>query len=453
MHHVWKISVFLQAALFQKHHHTMKQTLTFLFVILLFLFPRLYAQDFWETLPFPDTAHVYCMAVNNQGHIFVGAGSNNTIGGVYRSMDGGVNWEFMLDMGDFGVLSLEINNQGAIYAGTNHGFHPLYASYDNGATWVELLYPTELNVIKIKSRGADTLYVSLWVGNGPLVLKSEDGGFNWDTIFYDQPPTSTVQYVKDIAITASGIIYLGLSGYFPDSGGVYKSEDDGATWELSGLFNHMVSSLAINSENDLFAGVRGWVPDITYPGLFVLRDGDEEWTELMANPLVSDVVINCNNHIYFSSQWPNGVLRSLDNGQSFELINSGLPSGPKGAMIIDNAGFLYLTSETLTSSLYKSSASTITSVPEYKANNKTPELLVFPNPASGGVFIQLIPGVQYSGSGTLFICDVSGRVVMQKNNFQLMTPHQLYIDDLVPGFYFVTLVSDEKNITKKLIIQ
>jgi hypothetical protein len=434
--------------MFQKHHHTMKQIIAILFVILLFLFPRLYAQDFWETLPFPDTAHVRSMAVNNQGHIFIGAGSNNTIGGIYRSIDGGLNWEFMLNMGDFGVLSLEINNQGAIYAGTNRALHTLYVSNDNGATWEQLPIPTTINVITIKSKGSDTLYVSLWVGDGPLVLKSEDGGFNWDTIFYDQPPTFTVQYVTDIAITESGIIYLCLHGYFPDSGGVYKSEDDGATWELSGLFDYNLSSLTLNSQNDLFAGVWGGAT-----GLYVLPDGEEEWAEFYSGPMVSDVVVNSNDHIYFSVHGPDGVIRTIDNGQSFELVNSGLPSGSKGAMIIDNAGFLYLRSISLSRFLFKSATSTVTSVPEYEANNKTPGLLVFPNPASGGVFIQLIPGVQYSGSRTLFICDVSGRVVTQKNNLQLMSLHELYIDDLVPGFYFVTLVSDEKNITKKLIIQ
>jgi hypothetical protein len=388
----------------------MKQTIAFLFVILLFLFPRLYAQDFWETLPFPDTAHVRSMAVNNQGHIFIGAGSNNTIGGIYRSIDGGLNWEFIFNMGDFSVLALEINYQGTIYAGTNRALHTLYVSYDNGTTWEQLPIPTTINVITIKSKGSDTLYVSLWVGDGPLMLKSDDGGFNWDTIFYDQPPTFTVQYVTDIAITESGIIYLCLQGYFPDSGGVYKSEDDGATWELIGLFNHNLSSLALNSENDLFAGV--WGGDT---GLYVLRNGEVEWSALYSGPLVSDVVINSLDHIYFSSQWPNGVIRSLDNGQSFELINSGLPSGPKGALIIDNAGFLYLTSETLTSSLYKSSASTITSVPMLDRYNTALSLLVSPNPA--GDFVQVEFTKSVAGPVKLELFDLTGRKVLE-NSFQ-----------------------------------
>jgi hypothetical protein len=388
----------------------MKKTLTFLSLVLLLSFPRMYAQDFWETLPFPDTAHVYCMAVNNQGHVFVGAGSHNTVGGVYRSMDGGLNWEFMLNMGDFGVLSIEIDNQGIIYAGTNHAFHPLYASDDNGATWEKLPIPTNLNVITIKSKGSDTLYVSLWVGNGPLVLKSDDGGFNWDTIFYDQPPTFTVQYVTDIAISESGIIYLGLSGYFPDSGGVYKSEDDGATWELCGLFNHMVSSLALNSENDLFAGVWGGTYGIAEPGLHVLRNGEEQWTILLSGPSITDIAISSIDHIYLGSHGPNGVIRSLDNGLSFEMVTDGLVLGIINGLTIDINSYIYAFNIKISRSI-----NPLVSVFELGNENISQKLRLFPNPARD--FLQVEFTKSIAGPVKLELFDLTGRKALE-NSFQ-----------------------------------
>jgi len=93
-----------------------------------------------------------------------------------------------------------------------------------------------------------------------------------------------------------------------------------ATHEFAGLFNFMVSSLACNSSNDPFAGVWGWAGN-AFPGLFVLRNGQTDWDTLIGSPQVSDVVVNSEGDIYFTSAWPLGVVRSLNNGQTFELIN------------------------------------------------------------------------------------------------------------------------------------
>jgi photosystem II stability/assembly factor-like uncharacterized protein len=203
----------------------MKPTFTFLLLILLLPLPRLYAQDFWETLPFPDTAHVRCMAVNNQGHIFIGAGSNNTIGGIYRSIDGGLNWEFIFNMGDFSVLSIAINVNGYIYIGKT-GFNQFQVSTDNGETWEEIILPSVGNILKIHCHGTDTIYVSRWADFGACLLRSPNSGQTWEEIFSTVNHSS--EHVKDIAISESGTIYLGLKSYQPDMGGVYKSEDNGS---------------------------------------------------------------------------------------------------------------------------------------------------------------------------------------------------------------------------------
>jgi hypothetical protein len=83
----------------------MKQLTTFLLAILLFLFPRLYAQDFWELMPFPDSLTITCLAVNQQGDIFVGTNTLTAYDGVFRSQDAGQTWELVLDMGLYGPAS------------------------------------------------------------------------------------------------------------------------------------------------------------------------------------------------------------------------------------------------------------------------------------------------------------------------------------------------------------
>jgi hypothetical protein len=400
----------------------MKQIIAILFVILLFLFPRLYAQDFWETLPFPDTAHVRSMAVNNQGHIFIGAGSNNTIGGIYRSIDGGLNWEFMLNMGDFGVLSIEIDNQGIIYAGTNHAFHPLYASYDNGENWEEISLPLDGNVVKILCHDQNIIYVSRWLISA-CVLRTLDGGQTWVEIFNSTTPA--FEYVKDIIISTTGTIYLGLSGYSPDSGGVYKSEDDGATWELCGLFNHMVSSLALNSENDLFAGVWGGVP-----GLHVLRNGENEWTNLLYGPSITDIAISSIGHIYLGSHGPNGVIRSLDNGLTFEMVTDGLVLGIINGLTIDINSYIYAFNIKISRSI-----NPLVSVFELGNENISQILKLFPNPVHDFLFVEFPETLFHYESIPVIIYDIAGNSWLSESIDAAQKTYNFDLSHFASGIY------------------
>ena len=108
----------------------MKQITLLLFALVCYTSPLL-AQDFWEQLNFPDSTDIFSIAVNNQGNIFIGAGS-----GIYRSTDNGENW-YCMGLRDHTFYSMAINNNGDIYAGSNQDFNypGLFKSIDNGLTW------------------------------------------------------------------------------------------------------------------------------------------------------------------------------------------------------------------------------------------------------------------------------------------------------------------------------
>lgn len=110
-----------------------------LFIIQLFLFaPRLQAQNFWEQLPFPDTLDISCVAVNNQGHIFVGTVTDYCVSnGIYRTTNSGQTWEHVLNIGTFQIHSIGIDKTGHLYVGST-GASTLWRSIDNGQNWQPL---------------------------------------------------------------------------------------------------------------------------------------------------------------------------------------------------------------------------------------------------------------------------------------------------------------------------
>jgi len=342
-------------------------------LVLLLLFSNVTnGQDFWEQLSFPDSSSIFSIAVNVQQEIYIGSGS-----GIYSSDSDGSNWKF-LGLENRIVHSIAINSNGDIYAGTSQSpqIDGLYRSSDGGETWESVLPDIGVygNILALLVDG-DTLFASLWMG-GAAVVRSTNNGLTWELVFYTE---NTSEYATDIVKSNSGDIYLSLTAFQENMGGVYKSEDGGDNWEFIGLFNYMVSSLAINDSNDVFAGSWGELSDDAWSGLYVLRHGELEWETLLTAPQVSDIVINSENHIYLAGSGPNGVVRSLDNGENFELINDGLPEGVMRNLFVDDYHYIYVTN---LSTLAKSINPTVSIFEEFSTSPMN-NWSIYPNPTHG----------------------------------------------------------------------
>ncbi len=402
----------------------------------------LHAQDFWEQLYFPDSTNIFSIAVNNQGNIFIGAGS-----GIYRSIDNGENWNCM-GLIDHTFYSMAINNNGDIYAGSNQdiNYPGLFRSIDNGLTW-DTINPNigvYGNILSILAEG-DTLFVSVWSGQ-VLLIRSIDGGQTWESVF---TTTHGSEKITDIIKSANGDIYFSLTGYFADTGGIYKSEDGGETWNFIGLFNSMVSSLAMNTSGDLYAGSwDGYAP--YYAGVYVLRNGSQDWEVLISGPQISDMVINSDNHIYCTSSWPNGVIRSLDNGENFELINSGLPGGPMGYMTIDNNGYLYITSEFQSNFIAKTIETTV-DITESKVKISNSRLLIYPNPVTDIININLYTGFTNTPRLTFCIYDQYGKQCVNRTMNTIDDHIQIDVSNLKTGIYFISILEGNNKLNSKFI--
>ncbi len=419
---------------------TLNKSLILVSAIFSFCF-TLHAQDFWEPLPVHDSIRIQCIAVNENNHIFLGAGSATGYGGVYRSTDEGQSWDLVLNTDVFGVISIAICECGDIYIG-RLGFDRLMVSYNNGDNWNVLSPPGYGNILAIEPIGPDTVFIGSWEDEGALMLLSNNGGMSWDTVFYTM---NSSEYIKDILQTQSGVMYLALTGYFPDMGGVYKSSDGGDSWELSGLFNYMVSSLAENSEGDVFAGVRGILQSGLSPGIFVLRSGEDTWEKLLGGYQISDVAINSEDHIYCSVESSIGVIRSVDNGQNFEIVNEGLSSGYRWKIIFDDTDYAY-TSNNI--SLARSISPTVSITEEYQ-RPPAPSLILYPNPVREQLFLKMIS--DENDLNNIRVYNSLGVLVLQTKEETGSNNIMLDVAPLLPGFYFIEANTENTKQTGRFI--
>ena len=205
-------------------------------------------------------ARINTLAVHptDQNIIYVGYGE----GGVYKTTDGGTNWESIFDDQTFlaiGDIVIDETDPNIVYVGTGdpslsgfpHVGNGMFKSSDGGETWENIgleaqrviskieIDPTDPNTIYVASLGLPFTY-----NDSRGLFKTTDGGKSWEKIFYISDSTGIVDVVinpenPDIVITCgwdrvrSNSVNL-VSG---DGADFYMSQDAGASW------NKIISNL------------------------------------------------------------------------------------------------------------------------------------------------------------------------------------------------------------------
>lgn len=141
-----------------------------------------------------------------------------------------------------------------------------------------------------------------------VVYHSNDDGNNWTQIITPE----WFPEILDILIDNEDNIYLG-TWY----GGVYKSENNGVTWEAKGdgLSNSVPVFLSISSEGVLYAG-QFWGGGIDYS-----LNGGNEWSQTNhpSNSGIKGLGVGINDYVF-----SDGGLYSPDGGVSWHYNNVGL---------------------------------------------------------------------------------------------------------------------------------
>jgi photosystem II stability/assembly factor-like uncharacterized protein len=177
--------------------------------------------------------------------------------GIYKSTDAGKTWthlglmHFALEDGQqIPALAVDPRDPNKVFAAVlGHPYGPneergLYRSTDGGQNWQRVISKDEntgASDVEIDPSNPDVIYASMWEaregpwedgnkfdGTGGGLFKSTDGGSTWNQLSTDLPKDLAQIYVA-IAPSDSRRLYATL-GTASGKLGVYRSDDAGATW-------------------------------------------------------------------------------------------------------------------------------------------------------------------------------------------------------------------------------
>ncbi len=300
------------------------------------------------------------LAPSNPDVIWVGTGESNVRNsvsfgdGVYKSTDGGANWQHMglRNTERISAIAIHPQNPDIVYVGAlGHAFGPnedrgVFMTTDGGKTWSKTLYLDRehgVSDLDIDLTNPNILYAGMWnferkpwthrsgSENGG-VFKSIDAGRTWKKITNGLP-----KLLGRIGIRAApsnpNVVYAIVES---KEGTLYRSDDRGETFKqvskqtniVSRGFYYTTVRVDPNDENRVFA---------VASSLFISIDGGKTFRSITGR-----------THIDYHALWMDpknpkrmwqgqdgGIAVSYDSGDSWEYVNN-IPMGQFYQIHADN---------------------------------------------------------------------------------------------------------------------
>ena len=201
-----------------------------------------------------------CISLDPQNPNIIWVGTGENVGGrhvaygdgIYKSEDGGNSWKNMgLKKSEhLSKIIVHPNNSDIIWVASQGplwskgGERGVYKSIDGGKSWQQTLGDSEwvgATDLLIDPRNSDLLYAATWqrhrtvagyLGGGPgtAIYKSNDGGDSWIKLKKGLPKSNMGKIGLVLSPQKPDVIYAAIE-LDRRTGGVYKSENQGASWK------------------------------------------------------------------------------------------------------------------------------------------------------------------------------------------------------------------------------
>ncbi len=273
---------------------------------------------------------------SNRIYVSAWSVSSQQIGEIFRTRDGGRNWETLPAMHGKSIRALGMHKADSkvVVAGALDG---VYRSKDGGDTWERLSPPNSADIKNIESIAVDpkdpnTVYAGTW----HLAWKTSDGGANWQHINKGMIDDSDVFSVIVDHDNPSVVFASACSG-------IYRSENGGNLFtKIQGIpfsaRRTRVLKQDPTNEKIIYAG--------TTEGLWKTTDLGKVWKRV-SDPevVVNDVLIDPrdSNRVLLATD-RSGVMASTDGASTWTTSNHGYAHRYVSAVLADNrdAGTLYV---------------------------------------------------------------------------------------------------------------
>lgn len=353
--------------------------------------------DGFQPLVDPSNTNII-YALSQYGNLVKSVNNGNSFSGATSGISGAdrKNWDT--------PIAFDPANPQTLYFGANR----LYKSVNSAASWSavspdlsngphpgNLVYGTIVS-ISVSPLDSQKIVVGTDDGNVWLTL---DSGTNWTLVSDDLPERWVTKVLTDREEVNS--FYVTFSGYRygENNGHVFKTSDNGATWE----------------------NISGNLPDVP------------------VNSIAKDVYGN----LFVATDI--GVLASADGGLNWNILGDNLPS------VVVTDIHIHEPTETLYAATYgRSSYKMDISGNILNAFSTEHELNVkiFPNPTSDILNIRLDKNFQYI---KLYLYNTTGQLI-KTVSFQNAQDFSLNLGELAKATYFVKIVADNNEINKKVIV-
>ncbi len=234
---------------------------------------------------------------------------------LYRSADKGEEWETVISSGiNVDDFFSGYNNEFTIFE-EDYTNPKIGKSVDSGKTWIVSDLENNLAITSgvLLSNGNFVIYRDEG-GDDSRILKSSDGGYVWEEVFY-----SGDKFVNLISI--NDIIYSGYKRF-----GATYSENEGKSWKnmgSDGLTNKYTHSFIIDSDGYFYISA--------YDGMWEPFNGGVFRSSLPLVTSIEEIEEQMTNKFHLSQNYPNPFNPSTVI--KYQIPNKVIPSGVEEALV------------------------------------------------------------------------------------------------------------------------